>query len=190
MVNVVTITPPATEPVSVDEVKLHLRLDPGDHAEDSLLALFIAAAREHGEDITRLAFATRTLECILDDFPPSTYLELPKPPLASVTSIKYKNADGVEVTMAVDTDYLVDTSRIPGRILTPNYASWPYFVPYANNPIKIRYVAGYASGLPMKFKQAMLLHVGFLYKARDMSITPEEMETVNGIYRSGKTRWL
>jgi uncharacterized phiE125 gp8 family phage protein len=141
----------------------------GDSTEDTTINNLITSAREDAEDITRRAFATQTLEAYLDYFPHQCDIELPNPPLQSVTSVKYKNSAGVEVTMTANTDYIVDTDRNIGRIVLPYGKTWPSFTPYTVNPIKIRYVAGYTAEnpIPEKFKQAMLLHIGFYYYNRD-----------------------
>ena len=46
----VLVTPPATQPVSLTEAKLHLRVS--DTTEDTLITALIAAARERAEAIT------------------------------------------------------------------------------------------------------------------------------------------
>jgi uncharacterized phiE125 gp8 family phage protein len=184
------ITPVATEPVTTEEVKMQLRLDYADHSEENLLTAIIAAAREHGEDITRRAFATQTLEMLLDRFPYHDYIELDKAPLQSITSVKYKDSAGTETTMTASSAYIADTDQIPGRIVLPYGIQWPSFVSYTVNPIRIRYVAGYTTDLPLIFKQAMLMHIGFMYRNRDIAIPLADLEMVNGIYRSRKARWL
>lgn len=61
------IIPPAVEPVSLAEVKLHARVD--NDLEDDLIASFIGAARRHGESLTHRSFVPQTLELTLDAFP-------------------------------------------------------------------------------------------------------------------------
>jgi len=160
----------------------------GETAEDTLLESYITAAREHGEDVTRRAFATQTLELLLDSFPCGD-IEIPMPPLQSVTSIKYKDYEGTETTMTVTTEYLTDADGDIGRIVLPYGISWPSFTAYPVNPIRVRFVAGYTT-LPKIFKNAMLLHIGFMNKYRDQGIPEEDMKTVNGIYRSRKSGWF
>jgi hypothetical protein len=95
----------------------------------------------------------------------------------SVTSVKYKDSAGVETTMTVNVDYLVDTDSTVGRIVLPYGVNWPLFTEYTVNPIKIRYTAGYAAyALPKTAKQAMLLHIGYFYAHRDAVELDEETD--------------
>ena len=81
------ITPPAIEPVSLPEIKQHLRID--SDLEDALLLDFITAAREYCESYQNRVFITQTWDLFLDDFPDSPF-KIPLPPLtgqAEITAI-------------------------------------------------------------------------------------------------------
>lgn len=144
----------------------------GDSAEDALLSGLITASREYCEAFTRRALATQTIEAYLDCFPLKDRIALPRPPLQSVTSVKYKDSAGDETTLTQNTDYIVDTESDIGGIVLPYGKSWPSFTAYPLNPIKITYVAGYASNLiPKTIKQAMLLLIGHWYENREAVIT-------------------
>lgn len=138
----------------------------GDATEDSLILALIAAAREYCENYTGRALATQTIEAYLDDFPCRSEIELPMPPLQSVTSVKYKDSAGTETTMTAITAYIIDTDSDVGRIVLPYGLTWPSFTPYTVNPIKIRYVTGYTD-VPKSIKQAMLLLIGHWYANRE-----------------------
>jgi uncharacterized phiE125 gp8 family phage protein len=181
------ITPPSTEPVSLTEVKTALRLDVADTSEDTLLAIYITAAREYGEDITGRAFATQTLEMLLDSFP-SADIELEMPPLQTVTTIKYKDSAAAETTLA-NTEYIADPDSNIGRIALAYGKSWPSFTPYPVNPIRVRYEAGYTA-LPKIYKNAMLLHIGYMYKYRDQGVPEEDLRTINSLYNLRRARWF
>lgn len=189
------ITPVATEPVSLADAKLHLRLTAGtfsgDTTEDALITNFITVSREYCENFTGRGLASQTLEAFGDEFPSSNMVELPSPPLQSVTSVKYTDSDGTETTMTPTTDYIVDTSSNIGRIVLPYGKSWPLFIPYSVNPIKIRYVAGYTTA-PKAIKQAMLLLIGHWYANREA--TGEAMGqiefAVKALLSQYKVRWF
>ena len=61
------LTPPAGEPVSLEEAKLHLRVDFND--DDGLIQMLISSARQAAETITNRQFMTARWRMILDSFP-------------------------------------------------------------------------------------------------------------------------
>lgn len=163
-----TVTPVAAEPVTLELTKLHLRVDSDD--EDDLILSLIQSARTYCENYTGRALATQTIEAYLDEFPVADEIELPRPPLQSVTSVIYKNSDSVSTTMTVTTEYIVDADSDVGRVVLPYGKSWPSFTAYTVNPIKIKYVAGYTE-TPEPLKQAMLLIIGHWYANREDVVT-------------------
>ncbi len=158
------ITPVAIEPITLAEVRQHLRL-PDNEVEDTLLVSLITTARSYCEHYTRRALAEQTLEVYLDRFPISDLIELPCPPLQSVTEIGYKDSNGEEMILS-PSDYLVDVDCEPGRILPVVGTNWPVFTPYPASPVRIRFVAGYED-LPISIRLAMLLLVGHWYENRE-----------------------
>lgn len=157
-----------------------------DTTEDTLLSSFISAAREYAEDYTKHAFAPQTIDYYLQDWPSTDCIEWPFGPLTSVTSVKYKNSSGVESTLTENTNYIVDANSFPGIIFLPYNSSWPTFTAYPYNAISIRGVCGYTGSgqyaLPKNYKQAMLMHVGFMYKYRDTEIPSNDLKTINVLY--------
>jgi len=188
------ITPVSVEPVTLAEAKLHIRVtvdSSGDTAEDNLIMDLIKTAREYCENFTGRALATQTIEAYLNGFPCANYIELPRPPLQSVTSVKYKNRYNVETTMTVDTDYIVDTDSDVGRIVLPYGLSWPSFTPHPVNPIKIRYVAGYEEA-PASIRQSMLLLIGHWYANREATgeATGQIEFAVKALLSQHRMRWF
>jgi uncharacterized phiE125 gp8 family phage protein len=137
------------------------------NVEDTYLSSLITVAREYCETVTRRGLGTQTLELILDDFS-NDYIELPKSPVQSITSIKYKDSDSTETTW---TDYVSDTDKIPALIMPEYGDTFPSFTPYPSGAVRIRYVAGHTtSDIPKSIKQAMLLLIGHLYENREETI--------------------
>ena len=60
------VSAPATEPVSLAEVKSYLRID--GTADDAVLTILIASARRSAEEYTKRAFITQTWQLTLDRF--------------------------------------------------------------------------------------------------------------------------
>lgn len=162
------VTPPAAELVSVAEARAHLRVD---HThEDVLVAGWIAAARTHCEQILRKAIGTQTLRLTVDRFPPCGPLRLPRPPLQSVTSVSYRDADDASQTWSSSL-YLVQADAEPAEIEPAVGESWPT-IGERSGAVQVLYVAGYtATTLPATVRQAMLLLVGHWYESRSAVLT-------------------
>lgn len=159
------ITAPATEPVTLAEAKLHLRVDASD--EDTLITSLISVARHECENRTGRALITQTWELTRDCF--ADEMELPQPPLQSVSSVKYFDTSEVEQTLASSV-YRVDSYSQPGRVTLAYEETWPDIALEYPNAVAIRYVAGYgaaASSVPPPLKQWMLLHIGHWYANRE-----------------------
>lgn len=155
------ITAPASEPVSLSEAKSHLRVDHAD--EDALISALITAAREECEHLLERAVAQQTLALVLDSFPAGG-IQLPRPPVVSVTSVEYVDQDGVTQTMS-SADYLLDDAQQPSWLLLAYGEEWPQTRDQAN-AVTVTYVAGYAD-CPELIRAWMLLRIGTLYANRE-----------------------
>lgn len=165
------VTGPTSEPVTLAEAKLHLRVDIDD--DDALIASLITAAREEFENQADKTLFTTTYKVLRSHWPGHPHIDLPRAkPLASVTSVTYTDENDVVNTFS-SANYVVDTNAWPGRIVLRSDASWPSATLAESNPITITYVAGYAStaSIPQRYKQAILLLVGHWYENREMVAT-------------------
>lgn len=180
------VTAPASEPVTVAEAKARLLITIDD--EDTDLAAMVTQSRELCEAGCQRAFVTQTYSLYLDRFPggceavaPSDGYEyqryasgreirLPRPPLQSVTWIKYYDAAGVQQTLDPSA-YYVATGSEPGRIRPVTY--WPA-TQVRPEAVEVRFVAGYggASAVPAAAKAAILLTVKQLRDAPDADLPP------------------
>jgi uncharacterized phiE125 gp8 family phage protein len=169
------ITAPASEPITLADAKLHLRVDIGVTADDTLITALIVAARQGAEHITGRALMPQTWELALDSFDEQNSatsahayrITLPKPPFVSITSVKYLDTAGMLQTMAA-ADYLLDTHDEPARIMPAYGTCWPATRDQAN-AVLIRYQAGYAdaAAVPQQIKNWMLLRIGMLHANRE-----------------------
>lgn len=165
------ITAPATEPLDLEfEVKPHLRVDFAD--DDFYIAGLLTAVREYVE-VTELSSAlmTQTWELVMDNWP-GVELRLPKPPLQSVTSIKYTNISGTESTVS-SSAYLVDVDSWPGRVVLRDGQSWPSVVLREIGGVVIQFVAGYGDAIedvPAPIRQAMQLILSDWYENRENTL--------------------
>ena len=177
-------TSPETEPLTLDDVKMHLRTLPGNDAEDtSIIMPLITAAREYCENITGRALATQIIKAYPDEFKP--VIRLPHPPIISVESVKYTDENG---TKTMDTnEYVVDDENI-AFINIPTYKS------RSLDPIEITYTAGYEV-LPSSVRQAMLLLIGHWYFNREAvvvgAVTSVELQiSVDRLLNQYKVWWF
>jgi uncharacterized phiE125 gp8 family phage protein len=155
-------TPPATEPLTTAEAKAHLKVDTAD--DDALITRLIAAARARAEWHTGRALITQGWTLRLDTFPCDGIIQIPFPPLVSVTSLTTYARDDSATVMNV-THYTVDTAN--GRL-----ALKPDRPPPTNlrriDAIALAFTAGYgdASAVPPLLKAAILAIVAYLYEHR------------------------
>lgn len=175
------ITPPTEQVVTTIEAKLHATIEHND--KDGLIDLYIAAATAHldGKNgILQRALNEQTWELAYDEFPDGA-IEIPLPPLISITSVKYDDTNGDEQTID-PANYYVDTASEPGWIVPISTFIWPTPLEAAN-AVRIRFVAGYqeesgASGVPQPIKQAIMIMVADMIDNRE-TVTPQNISRVN-----------
>lgn len=149
------VTPPYAEPIHLAEAESYLRQE--ETNDDALIQELIGDAREYAEDVLAEQLVVATWKLTLESFADrhwayrsqksyGTYcpeIWLPKPPLVSVSSVKYVDTAGVQQTLAT-TDYQVDAVSIPGRIVPAYGKSWPT-TRNQPNAVEITYLAGYVT---------------------------------------------
>lgn len=161
----VLLSGPSAEPLSLDEVKAHLRVDGA--AEDALLQSLVLTSRLHIEAALGLALMTQSWRLVLDAWPSDSVVKLPIAPVQSISEMRVKAADGVPSVVDATT-YALDTSGRPARV-APKNGVWP--VPGRKLAgIEIDLVAGFgptANDVPEPVRQALLLLVAHWYEHRD-----------------------
>ena len=155
---------PVLEPVTLEDVKAHLRVDHDE--EDDLLAAAIAAARSHVETATRRKLIEQSWRIHLDRWPRNRMLRLPIAPLMSVDAIRVRSGEGAPVVADPET-YVVDTASVPGRLaLEADVPSPPV---RRANAIEIDVTAGYgdaAADVPSPLRHAVTMLVAHWYEHR------------------------
>lgn len=162
-----TVNPPALEPVTLDEVAMHVRVDSPD--ELSYIEALTGVAREYIEALTgRVAVLSELLlvasnwNCLLNG---RDFMRVYRTPLASVTSIKYYAPDSSSLTTISADDYRVITTTEPGMIqFTGNLPS----VESRPDAIQITFKAGHpiASDSPPMLRHAIKMMAAHLYENR------------------------
>ncbi len=176
------VTAPVEEPMSVAFVRdQHLRSPNGDE-EDEYIRSLIEVAREVAEQQTRRALTTQTHDLVLSGWPIDAPARIifPKPPLQSVTSVTYIDADGDTQTWD-STKYQTSIPSGPNarraELLPIPSENWPTLGTSYVDPVTARFVCGYVSptspiepDVPKMIQQGMLLLIGELYKQRTESV--------------------
>lgn len=151
---------PSAEPLSVAECRLQCRID--DNVLDSLIAVYIAAARAQAEFKTRRRFITQRWRQTIDCFPVSGDVRLEVPPVRSVQAVTYVDVAGA--TQALNSSlWVLDAAVLPGFLLPAYGTSWPATLD-APNAVSIDLTAGYGAAdtdVPADLRLWMLMVVGF-----------------------------
>lgn len=186
------ITPPSIEPVSLADLKAHIRVTHSN--DDSLISFYGKVARQYVEDRTGRTMFTTTYEVVRDRFPGApggsawmSFIRLPlAAPLASVTFVKYTDSSGT-VTTWDPSSYIVNTDAMPGGI-TPAYGqTWPSYTPQPTASVRIRYVAGLSDAAsPLVYPEEGLiaiikLLVEGMYNFRGPVAIPEEHGQISAV---------
>jgi len=167
----VRIAAPAETPVSLAEAKAHLRVDSSE--DDTLIGGLLASATAYfdGPNGIGLALCTQTWEVRLDVFPCGPIC-IPIGPVASITSLKYFDPDGVEQTWA-GSNYESDLTA-PARVRPLAGGAWPA-IRDKLAAVTLRFVVGQsAADVPADLKAAVLLVIGHLYANRE-AVAPAAM---------------
>lgn len=159
---------PAQEPITLDVAKKHCRIVTDD--ENDRVSSWIRTARSMAEEHLGRALFTQTWVLTLNDWADITWLPMASP-AASVTTVKYYDANGTLQTLATS-GYVLDTNHEPSLLLRAPDQTWPTLQSdRLSGRIEITYVAGYsaASAIPEPIVQGMLLLIGELSEHREAS---------------------
>lgn len=151
------------EPITIEEMKLHLRIDSAE--DNALISALITAARTTAENFTRRTLMTQTFELVYDGALSS--IEIPRPPLQEIKKIETIDEDGVRSEVDPASYYVDISGTSPGRVsLRPGY-SWPEHRGFAS--FLITGVAGYGSApesVPAPIREAIKKLVAEMYESR------------------------
>lgn len=172
----------------------------GEVAEDDLLNRIIRASRNHVQNLTRRALLTQTWDYFLNEWPEGSAIRLPFGNLQNGSGnepiVSWKDQDGTETILTVGTDYIVETNGEGcGRIVLPYGGSWPSGSLYPSNPIKVRFVCGWAAAslIPDDIISAMLLICGDMYANREgqtlTNFVFQENRAVKALLASARIPW-
>ncbi len=182
--NIIELTQPPVEPVTLEQVYAHLNLtpsgSPATHPDDTKLAAFISASRKQCEQIANRTFVEQRLLLVVEGFPCNRMVNLYRPPVQNVLSVAYY--DAANVLQSVDAaNYFVTDDLVPQLQFIQEYG-FPSTYP-ARDALRIEYTAGYApegspadyvANIPEPIKQAILLGVELMYD----SMAPDQRKAI------------
>jgi len=157
--NIVIVTPPPVEPVTIEEAFVHLRLDdptPG-NPDAAAVQAQIVSAREQCEQITRRAFVQQTLRLtrgparrnggrrgwdwfISGGCMAWGDIELVRPPFIEMVSLKYFDDANTQQTVA-PAEYFVTSDLVPKLRFVSGFSTPSIYL--RDDAVQIEYVAGY-----------------------------------------------
>ena len=164
-------TDPAQEPVGLEEMKAHARIDDADN--DATISGLIVAARRWVETLTHRALITQTFVYKIDRFPGpvTTVIELPGGNTQSLTSIAYIDTNGDSQTWTAS-NYIADLVSQPALVGLAYDADWPNIREW-DLPVTLTYSAGYGDDpgdVSEELRTAIKMLAAELYENREDSI--------------------
>lgn len=153
---------PVHEPLSLEEVKLFLRIEHS--AEDALLVTLIQAAREAAEHLLNISCMTQTWHYQLG---PASHdrIVLPYGPVTSIAAVQVREHEANEWTTLAPADYTLRDDHLAvhaASLIMPE--------------VLVTYEAGLAdeaADIPARIRYALMQHVAVLYEARGSTAVVE-----------------
>ena len=169
------VTEAARQPVDLCDLKLHLKLvveNCADYTvEDNLLSSLIAAACASFETKRKTQLIEAEYRWDFTEF--SDKLELPRPPLMSVSKVAYIDTAGDEQTIA-DSNYEVQANRTPGYVrFYPDYEFPEDVDTDIEYPVQVTYKCGYGKShqdVPSNIRLFMKNIIGTYYMQRESMV--------------------
>lgn len=158
------ISGPTIEPVTLADVKAHLRLDTPD--EDALLQAAIVAARVHIEAVTRRCLIRQLWRIYRDDWPEGRAVPIPLAPIIAVNAVTFYDIAGVARSWGPE-NWRLDLSAQPARLVAKMRPAAALY----DNGIEIDVLVGYGVSsidVPAPLRQAVMVLVAAWYEARGM----------------------
>ena len=161
-----TSVEPTAEPVTLAELKEQLRIESSTTEDDAFLNSLIVSARQGIEAMLGKVLMSQTVVAKLDEFPEDKFIDLPTPPVQSISSITYYDEDNASQTLS-SSNYTLNDYIDPQRVELGSDYDWP--ATYDRwDAITITYVAGFASAdaVPSSIKAALKMVAAELYESR------------------------
>jgi uncharacterized phiE125 gp8 family phage protein len=163
-----TISPPADEPISVEEFALHSNVPDDDIV---IAASCLISARGYVETYLHKRLITQTVQFTRDGFGCGGGIDLPIGPVQSIGSVEY--LDHASVWQSVSSDlYRLVQSGEPARLQLAYGCAWPATLPVDGN-VRITLVVGYGDSresIDPAILAALRLMAGHLFENRESTL--------------------
>lgn len=196
-------TSATAQPLTLAEAKLQCRVETAFTDDDSLITAYIAAATLDAEHIMQRAVMPQKWQLTLDQFQKSgnwnlAYsvglaphiwegIELRRPPVTGVDSVKYIAADTGVLTTLDPSVYQVVAASDYTAMIVPAYAqSWPTSRAQPES-VQVIFSCGYAdaASVPEPIKQWIKMRVAALYKTRESVVIGSRLVMLSPPYVDG-----
>ncbi len=164
------VTPAASLPVSLSDLAPELASYSQSVANDAVLTQKLYEAVAWLESKTCRCFIQSTWKQSFDNWPRFSLLgcnefKINLQPLSSISSVKYYDVNGAQQTV-VASNYWVDTSSLPPRIVFKNSFAWPTVEIGRPSAVEVVFVAGYenAATVPYIAKLAIKKLAAYWYE--------------------------
>lgn len=154
--SLITITPPAVEPLTAADMAIPARLDSSEF-DAHINSVLIPAFRATAEHQLGRRLITQTVELVLDHFPVDD-IDLILPDVQTIVSVKYIDSAGSQQTL-LNTSYGLDADSLTCWLLP--VSAWPATYDCAN-AVRVRYTVGYGpagSDVPQTIRTWIMAHV-------------------------------
>jgi uncharacterized phiE125 gp8 family phage protein len=209
-VNLIVVTEPPVEPVTLEDIYTFLRMDPEgsppEHPDDVMLEQMIRSGREKVEQATRRALVQQRIRMVGNGFPRRCVrgpdedfdfyhdapIELLRPPFAEIHSVSYYDTENEQQVLDAST-YFVASDLLVAQLQMKDGFDWPDTY-RRSDAIQIEYTVGYPpsgsppddyrANVPASLKRAVCCEVQLQYDELSPEKRKDITETIARLERS------
>lgn len=141
----ILVTGATVKPVSLQEAKAHLRVDSDvDDPQIERIIADVTAELDGAYGWLGRCLVQQTWEYQTCGWPSCGEIEIPLPPLVSITSVKYLDSTETEQTLASNQYTVIAGGWGPSKVRPAYGVTWPAVACRRPDAVRVRFVAGYA----------------------------------------------
>jgi len=177
-------TPPAVEPVTLADAKLHCREDTTDN--DALITSLIMAARTYIDGpkaILNYCLVKQVWYAYFDAFPTGNSLRIDVWPIVSVDAVEYLDVNSAWQPMP-PLNFATDTTAGNAWVVLASGASWPTPATTINS-VRVTFTAGFNAPtvpVPSDLQLAIKMLVAHWYENRGVILDDRRLESLPMVF--------